>query len=506
MNASDVVENQNKTSEGYALRYHDAAGLPHPVFTDERNKQLVALIAGEFVSIAEATTFFTDKFIDEAVAMLDAIRAKAPENIRGRLSLNVHTYRGRGNSSVWCSLQLQHEHDWPGRSFSYTVWPRPQQQNPFDNTGIEEVRKQASSLDAIFNGHLGNLGLSVQELISLVGLGQVVTYESLQRGCAKDQTRARVLVGDSVKWNKGKRTGVVKSLAKGEANIIDSTGKKCRASYSALTVCDKEENKLDLTGVPDDQLSVFQSVLDKAVLYRAKEEVMTVDRPFLSGKNTIVNARVFKCPNCGGPAVASKGYGEGIETTQCIMCGQYCILVGVTDGVGTMMVMPKPHRNQFCMSEAKCCANCGVFHFETGREGKRSTGYCRKTNQCVQAHSTCANDPHPGWTPRDPARYSKGMSQHCTNLGYGVADKRNTGRNDYTVEDLIYRAEDHEKERKRAAEAVRTYTVLFTWFQQQLVAKAAAIKVESMYGDTDSGKEEHSGTAGAADAAADAGA
>jgi hypothetical protein len=146
---------------------------------------------------------------------------------------------------------------------------------------------------------------------------------------------------------------------------------------------------------------------------------------------------------------------------ECCFCRQTGIIVSLTDAEVILRMNKMPSKNQFAIREVPCCANCGNFQFETGREGKRTTGYCRSSNQCIQAFNTCDY-----WFPRDPAVYEANLRQHCTNLGYGVKDVRNTSRND--LSDTVYRKEDHEAQKKRAEEAKAAYAVAFANFRDDL--------------------------------------
>ncbi len=127
----------------------------------------------------------------------------------------------------------------------------------------------------------------------------------------------------------------------------------------------------------------------------------------------------------------------------------------------TLLMLRQPAKNEFAVKEARCCGNCGLFHFEYGRQGKRSTGFCTVTNQCVQAFNTCNY-----WFPRLPETYNSNVKQHMTNLGYSVTDRRATDRAD--VRDTAFRKEDLKVQKQKADRMKMVYAQAYAKFLADL--------------------------------------
>jgi len=181
------------------------------------------------------------------------------------------------------------------------------------------------------------------------------------------------------------------------------------------------------------------------------------------------------CPICGWGMAESKGYwDDGIFI--CCMCKQRALVIDKTEKGDelSLLMLRRPDKNRFCMKEARCCTNCGLFQFETGRQGRRTTGYCRVTNMCVQGFNTCS-----WWFPRNPKRYKANMVQHIKNLHFGIKDDRNTSRHD--IRDTIYRKDDHEAQKKRADDAVDAYRRAYRWCMLKLkeMADASPLRIKA---------------------------
>jgi hypothetical protein len=182
------------------------------------------------------------------------------------------------------------------------------------------------------------------------------------------------------------------------------------------------------------------------------------------------NVPTCLCPICGWQLVKvgnPQWLNDG-ERFECCFCRQTARIVSAQEDEVILRLSRLPSKNQFAIREARCCANCGNFQFEVGREGKRSTGYCRTSNQCLQSFNTCDF-----WFPRDVDRYDSNMRQHITNLGYGVSDSRNTSRND--IRDTIYRKEDHDAQKKRVEAAKNAYAIAHTRFMEELRRQGQAL-------------------------------
>ena len=312
-----------------------------------------------------------------------------------------------------------------------------------------------------FYGCFGKRTVTVQVVLLVIGAGKAVTPASLLRGCAKDESRPRLMVGDTVKFKKG--NGVVLSFTATGANIQTSDGKKCSAKPETVERIDAGNVK-----APDIEQTLadsFAAVLArKELLYRATTKTVGhISIPMFPAEDQkareMVNAVTCTCPVCGWQLVML-----GNENFECCFCRQTAIVVSHLESEVVLRLNRMPSKNQFAIREARCCGNCGNFRFEVGRQGKRSTGYCRTSNQVLQGFNTCDF-----WFPRDAEAYGANMRQHVTNLGYGVSDSRNTSRND--IRDTIYRKEDHDVQKKRAEDARTAYTVAYAKFLEELRAE-----------------------------------
>jgi hypothetical protein len=190
--------------------------------------------------------------------------------------------------------------------------------------------------------------------------------------------------------------------------------------------------------------------------------------------------KVANCPNCQTFLAEENSWGSTKGQYKCVQCGQRAYLVDERDGVGTFVMAEKPAKNKFCPDVARCCDNCAMFEFSVGRQGKRRTGYCTFTNQCVVAHTEC-----PHWMPDIPQKFEATIKQHIANLGTGVAGKGNYDHANKTriegeVEDMIYREADHEEQKKVALAFKGAYNMAYVAFVQKLLKKAESVPVEKL--------------------------
>ena len=324
---------------------------------------------------------------------------------------------------------------------------------------------------------VGNVNLSPQKTLELIGEGQIVTVDSLVKACAKGETRPRLWLGDSVEVKMARKTvlGTITGIAN-KVSVLRSDGKKGSHVYSRVYRTEKVAFNEDAIKELDPTLTAnFAYVLKQAQrVYKAELTIReSVTFPAFPGPNDneynmskVTNAATCDCPLCGWPMADFDKCNE----FKCCMCRVRGIIAHQDDKTVTLLMLRQPAKNQFAIREAKCCGNCGLFKFQYGCQGKRSTGYCEATNQCVQAHSTCvsADGTEGYWFPRTSKSYSKNMTQHITNMGYGVSDKRNTGRQD--IRDTVYNADDHKAQRVRADKARTSYAAAYAKFMSDLAA------------------------------------
>lgn len=315
--------------------------------------------------------------------------------------------------------------------------------------------------------------------LDLIGEGKVITPESLSRGCAKGEFKPRFVTGDIVEVNirGNKITGTVKGMT-AKVSVMRQDGVRGSYPYDkvvksfGVAYSDSIADELDKT-LRDN----FNSLLQNNRTYRAKTEVVSLSFPMFPDETCREQQREYEkikachCPVCGWMMAC---FGSKSEF-QCSYCRQRGIILFQSEDEISLLMLRMPAKNRFAIQEARCCSNCDLFHFESGRQGKRSTGYCRAANQCVQAFNTCKI-----WMPRDSNRYESNIKQHVTNLGFGVGDRRNTSRND--IRDTIYTKEDHELERKRSERAriVYEHAYMKTMDDLRLLAEKVPLATGSM--------------------------
>jgi hypothetical protein len=328
--------------------------------------------------------------------------------------------------------------------------------------------------------------MSVETMLDIHGIGTVFTAESLSEGKAKGASDLPYHEGCWVKFSiRGKGEGEGRLVAvqkKAKIYVRDDCPIKpdkdghVRASWTNVTNLGKAPKsavRADLESLDPTIRAGFERVLaHKERLYRAKLKKSNWTFPLFpreAGNRTEQQDRrdetdTCECPVCGWVMAEHQEWREDGKFI-CCFCRQTAHIVSKTSDEITLYMAQRPDKNRFAPQEAQCCANCGLFEFETGRQGKRTTGYCRTSNQCLQAYNTCE-----WWFPRDGKRFGSNMKQHGTNLKYGVEDWRNTSRQD--IRDTIYRQEDHDKEVKKLESTKAAYSAAWQQFVDDLQALA----------------------------------
>jgi len=304
----------------------------------------------------------------------------------------------------------------------------------------------------------------------MIGEGKIVTPESLMDGCAKGEDRPRLLVGDSVKVkSRGQEVlGVVKAMSS-KVTVLLQDGTKSSCCYDSVVRTEESGHSNALASQVDLTIQesfkhtlkscdgrIFRTKLEKAdFVFPAFPDKDRWGRPETQHKSE--NVPTCTCLVCGWRMANPNDNDE----FQCCYCRISGIVIDQTEDEVSLLMMRMPGKNSFNIKEARCCNNCGLFAFEYGRQGKRSTGYCKQANCCLQAHNVCDL-----WYPRDPGTYESNMKQNITNLHFGVTDGRNTSRND--IKDTVYTEEDHKTEMIRADRAKVAYANAFRKFQMDL--------------------------------------
>jgi len=317
------------------------------------------------------------------------------------------------------------------------------------------------------------LVLNTQKALEMIGVGELVTPQSLNQGCAKGEDGPRLLPGDTVKIvMKGKKEvlGVIKSMSS-KVTVLRQDGVKMSCSFDKLTRTDSVGYNKELANQADPSvLENFKQTLEigKKRIFRVKAEKGDFTFPAFPDNNDSQISREgimsCSCPVCGWRMADVHDSGEFI----CCYCRITGLVISRSETEVSLLMNRMPGKNRFAIKESKCCGNCGRFEFDVGRQGKRSTGYCPTANQCLQAFNVCDL-----WYPREVKRYESNMRQHITNLHYGVGDGRNTSRND--IRDTVYTEADHKLECDRAEKAKVAYANAYQRFMSDM--KEAAKKV-----------------------------
>ena len=321
--------------------------------------------------------------------------------------------------------------------------------------------------------------LNVQKALEMIGVGEVVTPQSLNRGCAKGEDRPRLLPGDTVKIAmKGKKDvlGVIKSMSS-KVTVLRQDGVKMSCPFDKLTRTDSVGFNKELANQADPSvLANFKKTLEigEKRIFRVKAEKGDFTFPAFPDNNDSQISREgimsCSCPVCGWRMADVHDSGEFI----CCYCRITGLVISRSETEVSLLMNRMPGKNRFAIKESKCCGNCGRFEFDVGRQGKRSTGYCPTANQCLQAFNACDL-----WYPREVKRYESNLRQHITNLHYGVGDDRNTSRND--IRDTVYTEADHKLECDRAEKAKVAYANAYQRFISDMkeVAKKVPLVEET---------------------------
>lgn len=354
---------------------------------------------------------------------------------------------------------------------------------------FERLSNAVHEASKFFSGAYGLISLQkglviyLQDVLELIGEGQTVTAESLGRGCAKGEDRPRLLPCDQVKVIvRGQNVlGVIKSMNT-KVTILRQDGVKMTCAYSKVMRTDELGHNEELASQADPSiLANFDYVVKNGTnrIFRAKLERGDFVFPMFPDtdrygrpEQQISREGIMSCscPVCGWRMADVHDSGQFI----CCYCRITGNVITRSETEVSLLMSRMPAKNRFAIKEARCCGNCGRFHFESGRQGVRTTGYCPTANQCLQSFNVCDL-----WFPRTLIRYESNMRQHTTNLHYGVDDTRNTSRND--IKDTVYTEEDHNAEVERAEKAKVAYANALQRFLKDLKDEAAKVPlVEEM--------------------------
>jgi len=175
---------------------------------------------------------------------------------------------------------------------------------------------------------------------------------------------------------------------------------------------------------------------------------------------------VIQCPSCDGLVYAFT-FGD---TFKCEKCEQVITRVdsepAVIPSTEAFLKRATPKKNAICTGVKPCCANCGSFHFDSSSNGgKRSSGFCRITSDCVVAGNWC-----PQHFPMSPHTFRQQLKNQTTNLGFSLkhfGGAMNKGRPPH----LVYTEDDHKATKKMCEELATKYELAYHEFVKKLKEK-----------------------------------
>jgi len=236
-----------------------------------------------------------------------------------------------------------------------------------------------------------------------------------------------------------------KNLPQAFIKCNDNKNRSVNINDLKLAKANLSNLKESLDHIPDTIVDNFKFTLQNSKFQKLIVSIIEKDGESI---------KVISCSNCGSQ-IKIPYFGGNIE---CKECTQQHIVI---DEASNLFIIPEPpSKNAYCFDEARCCNNCGLFDFEYGRQGKRSTGYCRTHNYCVLAHNTCES-----WFPSNEHKMSQHLKSQTTNLGMGV--DRFVDRPAH----LVYTKEDHERNKKYSKEYNKNYKNAYKWFIEQCKKK-----------------------------------
>jgi len=258
--------------------------------------------------------------------------------------------------------------------------------------------------------------------------------------------------------------GYIKNFAESGISIICDDNKRRIIKYNKVKWCPESE--------PD---TTYEDTIDPTINQNMKdalENVIILTVPYALGtfidRDKSFELDSIDCPNCNSCKIRidPTHYWTSKSVNECENCGQTILLVKKDQENNTVTINlgNEPSSNTFCASEAKCCSNCGTFNFEYGRQGKRTTGYCLFTKQCVQPHNVC-----PRWIPSNTDTYDNFMKNNSTNLSLGNVDKGGWGAVKHKDSDLDYTTEKHKEQKKILEKCKIDYNKAYRNFLSNMV-------------------------------------
>jgi len=332
----------------------------------------------------------------------------------------------------------------------------------------EQVEQVTAIKETFRRYSRSNVRHSFDRHLQILRVGTVVTPQSLKKEAAKGKSAPPYTLQDHVEWKmRGKMiTGVIKSWSQNGASILCEDEKKRVVGHHRLTRIDPPE--VDESEFEDtlgaSVMGNFRHVLAAMAagelgVYRATVVKKKYKNPNdTHNRNQEVEKKAARCPLCPGELVNEHSWRETAERFQCSSCGTSMTVLKDNGNEIYFAMSPKAKVNTFCIEEARCCANCGRFYFEYGRQGKRSTGFCRDFKVTVLGHNTCK-----GWIPDEPDVFSTNMTQHIRNLGTAIGTHWNK------ESQRPYTKDDQKKDKAVAAEKRLAYEKAYQMYLKKLL-------------------------------------
>jgi len=366
------------------------------------------------------------------------------------------------------AYKKEHKYSW-GNSHYYTD-PEAEQHGPVTLTD--------SLIDDILDGKIEILSasLEVSEILKTEDLSMwsldrsdnkeyngfplcilledIITINEFTVDGLLDTSNYRMAVGDTVDVldakGKVRYSGILRGANEKSGKVADSTG-KTKSAVIRRVVKSKNQPKIlasSLDTFPD------KTICDniKNVMESDQIKVVELKDIIVQTENRTTKQKAFKCLNCG----VETAIGE-----PCMNCKQTHHIIDQKEDKALIVQGPKPVHNNINLQEARCCDNCSLMHFEYGRHGKRTTGYCTHRRLAVKVFNTCES-----WFPQSPNDYASELKGSMGNLNAGVGryqDKNN--------EDLNFTVDMKEKVKNNIAKAKVDYERSYNFFIEELKKK-----------------------------------
>lgn len=298
-----------------------------------------------------------------------------------------------------------------------------------------------SSYDSmdVYTGDHANFGMKMSALLTAFTIGDFVDSNSF------DLQSLPLQIGDSceVTYRKELRSCTITSIKTGGYGIIFDDGSSATVIPSRLKKLDTFDIDLKLENLPISVKENFETILksDNLKVFDVSKNLISFQVRYREDMverevDTIVCSFCNVTTPLGSPCIGcKKTYREIIRKGNRVL----------------LMVGPDPKPNTFCIEEAKCCDNCNFFAFGYGRNGKRATGYCDFTRQCVRSYNVCQK-----WFPVNEKEYSSHITGSTTNLGTGI-----NRYNDEDITEFNYTKELHDKNKILGQLLKKNYSVSY---------------------------------------------